>query len=404
MAWEPSVGGFYGPAGLLLLVMSLYFLCAFVQLRRHPERKYELRVVSEEQVSSGPADRPAFAPGVSVLANEHSFKSQLRATAFTLFLFLATWALGALAVSLGHFLDMVFSCLYGAFCVTLGLFLLIQHCAKRDDVWLRWWACCSFKSQSQDGAGDRPGPDFHQPHCQLNSPCSSKQPLLSPHLLHRPHPQSPSPSHAGPCCVAVMSPVSPLAEPAPSPRPQSLPEELPRPVLPLQSHLVDRAKSRSFSRPRLQEYRSHLASSSMDDSVHGSHLDSPLPDIELCCPSPHLDQRQTSCHSLLLPPPLHTCQWHLYGSADRAALPSCCEKPDPFASAFQQNPDGTDRDRLCVALEPKGFPRNTLPRQHATINRRGTIGRNRSLQEDGLFGSDSTGNIRTGPWKNETTV
>lgn len=495
MAWEPSLGGFYAPVGLLVLVMALYFLCAYIKLKRHPERKYELRVLSEEQqqlsssdtnhhchtdaggASGSGGDCPAFATGVTVLANEHSFKSQLRATAFTLFLFLATWALGALAVSLGHFLDMIFSCLYGAFCVTLGLFLLIQHCAKRDDVWHRWWACCRSKSKTEDGNGHGQSQrqELHQPHCHLNSPCSGKQPLLSPHLVQGSHhkmappPQSPTPNHAGPCCVAVMGPVTPtamssLTEPVPSPRPQSLPDELPRPILPLQSHLVDRAKSRSFNRPRpcLQDYRSHMASTSVDGSVHGSHLESPhaahhldgspfvsgslLPDIELPCPSPHLEkqlaachslQRQTachsvqdsvtschshahnmhdsmtSCHSLLIPAHgVHPCQWHMHGSADHSSTPSCCEKPDPFTLQYQQDPDAfrclskatEEGNNFCIDVEQRSFPRNTLPRQHATINRRGTIGRNRSLQEDGLFGSDSTGNIRTGPWKNETTV
>uniref|UniRef100_A0A3Q4I3Y6 Adhesion G protein-coupled receptor A1a n=1 Tax=Neolamprologus brichardi TaxID=32507 RepID=A0A3Q4I3Y6_NEOBR len=393
MAWEPSLGGFYAPMSLLVLVMCVYFLWTYVQLRRHPERKYELRVLSEEQqqlssneshhhchADTGSAgDCQPFAAGVSVLANEHSFKSQLRATVFTLFLFLATWTLGALAVSLGHFLDMIFSCLYGAFCVTLGLFLLIQHCAKRDDVWHRWWACCPCRSKTEDGpgGGQSQRQELHQPHCHLNSPLSVKQQMLSPYPIqsshHRTTPpsQSPALNHTGPCCVAVMtpvspSPISPRADQMPSPRPQSLPDELPHPALPLQSCIADRTKTRSFNRPRqcFQDYRSHITSTSMDGSVHSTHLDSPHnvhhieasplvsnsphPDLQLPYISPHLDsQLVVSCHS---------------------------------------------------------FPRNTLPRQHGTVNRRGPIGRNRSLQEDSLFGSDATGNIRTGPWKNETTV
>uniref|UniRef100_A0A8C6PBZ1 Adhesion G protein-coupled receptor A1a n=1 Tax=Nothobranchius furzeri TaxID=105023 RepID=A0A8C6PBZ1_NOTFU len=336
MAWEASLGGFFAPVGLLVLVMCLYFLYTFIQLKRHPERKYELRAVSEDQQhlstesnhqcqtgGRGPSgDSVPFAAGVSVLANEHSFKAQLRATAFTLFLFLATWALGALAVSLGHFLDMIFSCLYGAFCVTLGLFLLIQHCAKRDDVWNRWWVCCSSKTKTEDVKGDGTSqkPESHQPHCLLSLPLPGKQPLLSTHLLQ---------------------------------------SSLPRPSLPLQSCLTDRKKSRSFNRPRpcLQDYRTHRTSFSMDGSVLSSHLDSPqaghhLEGSPLVSNSPHPDLQ-------------HPC-------------------PSPH--------------------QEKGFPRNTLPRQQATINRRGAIGRNRSLQEDGLFCSDATGNIRTGPWKNETTV
>ncbi|XP_068439516.1 adhesion G protein-coupled receptor A1 [Clinocottus analis] len=493
MAWEPSLGGFYAPMGLLVLVMSVYFLCTYIQLKRHPEKKYELQVLSEEQqqlstesnhhchtdtggVSGHTGDCQPFVTGVSVLANEHSFKSQLRATAFTLFLFLSTWALGALAVSLGHFLDMIFSCLYGAFCVTLGLFLLIQHCAKRDDVWHRWWACCPSKSKSEDGDGQSLRQELHQPHCRLSSPCSRKQPLLSPHLLQSSYhkmmapSQSPMSNHTGTCFVAVMSPVtatpmSRLTEPLPSPRAHALSDELPRPALPLQGCLNDRTKSRSFNRPRpcLQEFRSHLTSTSMDGSGHSPHLDSPHAahhlegsplvsntphaDLQLSCPSPLLDkqlaschslQRQnschsvqdpmaschsrthnmhdsiTSCHSLLLPSHrVNTCQWHIHSSADHSSTTSCSEKPDTFTLQYQQDPEAyscmlktTDekKDNLCVEVGQKGFPRNTLPRQHSTISRRGTIGRNRSLQEEGLFSSDDIGNIRTGPWRNETTV
>ncbi|MED6233289.1 hypothetical protein ATANTOWER_009670 [Ataeniobius toweri] len=492
MAWEPSLGGFYGPVGLLVLVMSLYFLNTYIQLKRHPERKYELRLLSEDhqklsssesnhhcQSGSGGAsgssgDCLPFSTGVSVLANEHSFKSQLRATIFTLFLFLATWALGALAVSQGHFLDMIFSCLYGAFCVTLGLFLLIQHCAKRDDVWNRWWGCCHSMSKSEDGNTDGQKQQIHQAHCHLSATCSGKQTLLSSHLLPgsfdkmTPPPHSPTPSNTGPCCVAVMSPASPipsLIEPGPSPRPHSLPDELPRPTLPLQRCLTERAKSHSFNRPRpcLQDYRSHMTSLSMDGSVHTSHRDnsqpphylegtllvpnSPLPDLQLPCPSPHLDkqvasshtlQRQTSCqsvqdsvtschghvhnmhdsitscHSLLLPSQgVHSCQWHMYGSVNPSSNATGCEKRDPFTVQYEQEPntysctkktEDEDKEMHSLDMEQRGFPRNTLPRQHSTVSRRGVIGRNRSLQEESLFGSDATGNIRTGPWKNETTV
>uniref|UniRef100_A0A672GRN1 Adhesion G protein-coupled receptor A1a n=1 Tax=Salarias fasciatus TaxID=181472 RepID=A0A672GRN1_SALFA len=305
MAWEPSLGGSTPPSA-----------CWSWSSEAPPERKYELRLLTEEQqqlssvescnpdggTAPGPAgDCPPFAAGVSVLANEHSFKSQLRATAFTLFLVLSTWALGALAVSMGHFLDMVFSCLYGAFCVTLGLFLLIQHCAKRDDVWHRWWACCPSKTKTEDGAaGVLPG-------------------AAAPDVL---------PERAG------------------------LHRLLPRPQHARQHHVLPQPAAAVPGRRRL-----------------------PVAPVWLGRPPP--------------------------GAAE------------PFAAPYQQIPDSygcppraadRDRDLLSVEAEQRGFPRNTLPRQHATMSRRAAIGRNRSLQEDGLFGSDATGNIRTGPWKNETTV
>ncbi|KAK5906511.1 hypothetical protein CgunFtcFv8_002371 [Champsocephalus gunnari] len=49
MAWEPSLGGFYAPVSFLVLVVCVYLLCSYIQLKRHPEKKYELRLLSEEQ-------------------------------------------------------------------------------------------------------------------------------------------------------------------------------------------------------------------------------------------------------------------------------------------------------------------------------------------------------------------
>ncbi|XP_028843804.1 adhesion G protein-coupled receptor A1 [Denticeps clupeoides] len=514
MAWEPSLGGFYGPVAFLVLVMCVYFLCTFVQLKRHPERKYELKAVSEEQqrlataemgphchdpmaggLEGGPHHHHHHHPGcsmitASMLANEHSFKAQLRATAFTLFLFLATWAFGALAVSQGHFLDMIFSCLYGAFSVTLGLFLLIQHCAKRDDVWHRWWACCPSSRPKVDingeattaaaapanaNANSNAPPQNHghtaqtQIHCHLDSPCLVK-PLLTPHL-HTPLPHcklSPlpvaqTPNHGGPCCTALHGPISPLLEG--SPRPQSLPDELPRPTLPLQSCLKDRTKSRSFNRPRpcLRDYAYHMTSTSMDGSVHsaaGSHLDSPHstthlelhtsplrdschsphPDIQLRCPSPSLLLDKLSCHGsvheglschsscldascqLACLDTSHSCHRHMCCPKADPFAGICCSKMEPFSAACQADnldpgattfggtkmADKEEEAMLHMDLPP---PRVALPCSSAatlnrkgTLSRRGTLSRNGSLQEDYLFASDATGNIRTGPWKNETTV
>ncbi|KAL2078044.1 hypothetical protein ACEWY4_025729 [Coilia grayii] len=556
MAWEPSLGGFYGPTSILVLIICIYFLVTYVQLKRHPERKYELKAMTEEQQRLATADmghhhhhhchehspgEPGIEEGpihhhhhhhhhhhpgcsaitASMLANEHSFKAQLRATAFTLFLFLATWAFGALAVSQGHFLDMIFSCLYGAFSVTLGLFLLIQHCAKRDDIWHRWWACCPSSKPTMDVNGDAaaaaavatsrgqsntnvsqvPNHQNHshspqtQIHCHMDSPCPGKS-LLSPHLHPSsshcklsPLPVGPSTqNHVGPCCAVLhgSAAVSPLLER--SPRPQSLPDELPRPTLPLQSCLKDRTKSRSFNRPRpsLRDYAYHMASTSLDGSVHsttgGSHLldsphsaahlelhtgphrgsqlscHSPHPDNQLRCrsPSPLLEPHLAACHSSLHEGLAASCHSSCLDS-QLACLDSvsqqdthvchrhaCCAKADPFGSVCCAGSDpfgpsqggdeleelgtssaiyggskmGADKDEEGTAAAlvhidlPPPPPRASLscPQGTATLgrkgtlSRRGTLSRNGSLHEDYMFSSDATGNIRTGPWKNETTV
>ncbi|XP_016324714.1 adhesion G protein-coupled receptor A1-like isoform X2 [Sinocyclocheilus anshuiensis] len=487
MAWEPSLGGFYGLTAFLVLVMCIYFLWTFVQLKRHPERKYELKAMTEEQqrlavaeighchaVSGEPGEHGdhtgCTAITASMLANEHSFKAQLRATAFTLFLFLATWVFGALAVSQGHFLDMIFSCLYGAFSVTLGLFLLIQHCAKRDDVWHRWWACCPNKPKVEvngepsgsaapptQSHSHTPSHGQNQIHCQIDSSCPGK-PLLSPHL-HSPLPHCklgtlPSTqNHMSTCCATLHSPSSLIGS---TTRPQSLPDELPRPTLPLQSCLKDRSKTRSFNRPRpcLRDYSYHMTSTSMDGSVHSSHLDSPHsmhldnpltchtshldtqlschsphPDNQLRCPSPspHLESLAShglhdslSCHSAHLDSQL-SCHRHMCCAKADPFSSICCHKADPFVSPCQaEDPDTGPLVYSCAKMADKedetmlhlditplkatlSCSQATLSRK-GTLSRRGTLSRNSSQHEDYVLTSDSTGNIRTGPWKNETTV
>ncbi|KAK1793972.1 hypothetical protein P4O66_010894 [Electrophorus voltai] len=471
MAWEPSLGGFYGPVAFLVLVLCVYLLCTFVQLKQHPERKYELKAMTEEQqrlavAETGPcsaASRESREPSehvccpalaASMLANEHSFKAQLRATTFTLFLFLATWAFGALAVSLGHFLDMIFSCLYGAFSVTLGLFLLIQHCAKRDDVWHRWWACCPAKPKvdvnGEAAGGAAPPADIQsrspshsrtQIHCQAKPPC---QPLLSSHL-HAPVPHCklgclPSAqNHTNTCCAALRSSSPMLGCPS---CPQSPPDELPRPTLPLQSCLKNRTKSRSFNRPRpcLRDYTYHVASTSVDGSVHSSHLDSPhsVPlENPLACQASHRDS-QLSCHSLHpdnqlhgpSPSPLashslhdsischsvnldgqpacrdgHTCHRHMLCTKADPFSSFCCTTTDPFTSACQvESPAKTSKKEedalLHLDIPP---PRGALPSSQSTLcrkgnlSRRGTLSRSGSVHEDYALSPDATDQTACSP-------
>ncbi|KAK7919489.1 hypothetical protein WMY93_010773 [Mugilogobius chulae] len=291
MAWEPSLGGFFCPVALMILIMCVYFMCTYIQLKRHPERKYELCLLSEEQQtdSKGATGEPLpFSPGISTLANEHSFKSQLRATAFTLFLFLSTWALGALAVTLGHFLDMIFSC----------LFLLIQHCAKRDDVWHRWWACCPSKDKDNGKNGNvlGSGEEVHQPICQISSSCPT--PLIQTVFS----PPSPKANHSPQCCGATLTP-------------DTLQDDLPRPTLPLQrlplplnSTSMDNSLlsapdpslllQRQDSITSCHSHAHNMADSTTSFHSHGHNMTDSI----------------TSCASLLLPSHSpHTCQWHLYG-------------------------------------------------------------------------------------------
>uniref|UniRef100_A0A8C9QTG4 G-protein coupled receptors family 2 profile 2 domain-containing protein n=1 Tax=Spermophilus dauricus TaxID=99837 RepID=A0A8C9QTG4_SPEDA len=388
MAWEPSLGAFYGPAALIVLVTCVYFLGTYIQLRRHPERRYELRERSEEQqrlaVPEGghphgaqpaqPCTTPACDPlAASQLQNEHSFKAQLRAAAFTLFLFMATWAFGALAVSQGHFLDMVFSCLYGAFCVTLGLFVLIHHCAKREDVWQCWWSCCPSRGDVPQQPSTHPTLD--------DSPCPGQARGFS----------HPAPGHckmtnlqAAQGHASCLSPATPCCAKMHC---EQLMEDEAHSHMPggeaflhephLHRCLEGRTKPHYFhpaaSAPR--EYAYHIPSS-LDGSPHSSRTDSP--------PS-----------SLEGPMGVHTL--------------ACCTPGDPFPMVSQ--PEGSDASSALYGCPPRLPPPGPalLEMLHRTQSLPfGSPGQNGLLKGDireGLpFSTDGTGNIRTGPWKNETTV
>ncbi|XP_010071490.1 PREDICTED: probable G-protein coupled receptor 123 [Pterocles gutturalis] len=404
MAWEPSLGAFYGPVAFIVLVTCVYFLCTYVQLKRHPERKYELKEKTEDpqRIPSTEVGHGHIADSVSIpqatcsmissslLENEHSFKAQLRAAAFTLFLFTATWTFGALAVSQGHFLDMIFSCLYGAFCVTLGLFILIHHCAKRDDVWHCWWSCCPSRRNTYSvQVNVRPkvnvngDAQVHAP-CLQESPCPNKQAVFN-------HPAA---SHckltnlqAVQNHVNCLSPVTPCC--AKMHCDQLLDDEAHihvhnegtfRPNMHIHRCLKSRTKPRYFSRHRSageREYAYHIPSS-IDGSIHSSHTDSP--------------------HST------HDSQ-----SGHRRA---CCSKSDPYPTVNQ--PESSDASTViysCAKMpesdtvhHPAHFemhPRTqSLP--FNTTNHNGILKGN--VHEAMIYSSDSTGNIKTGPWKNETTV
>uniref|UniRef100_A0ABK0LZZ7 Adhesion G protein-coupled receptor A1 n=1 Tax=Rattus norvegicus TaxID=10116 RepID=A0ABK0LZZ7_RAT len=405
MAWEPSLGAFYGPAAFITLVTCVYFLCTYVQLRRHPERRYELRERTEEQQRLAVPEtghrhgmRPGTPPTCDALAasqlqNEHSFKAQLRAAAFTLFLFTATWTFGALAVSQGDFLDMIFSCLYGAFCVTLGLFVLIHHCAKREDVWQCWWSCCpsrgdtSATKPSAHPTLDANGDALGHTACLQDSPCPGK-------LRGFGHPPAShckmTNLHAAQGHVSCLSPATPCC--AKMHCEQLMEEEAhvhmgEEDAFPHDHHLHDphlhrclkgRTKPHYFSRHQAaaaeREYAYHIPSS-LDGSPHSSRTESPTSSLEG-------------------PMGVHTL--------------ACCAQADPFPMVSQ--PEGGDTSPGLYGCPPRLSPGPA----HLEMLRRtqslpfGSPSQNGLLQGDvreGLpFGTDGTGNIRTGPWKNETTV
>ncbi|XP_019942969.2 LOW QUALITY PROTEIN: adhesion G protein-coupled receptor A3 [Paralichthys olivaceus] len=473
MAWEPSLGAFFGPVAFIVLVTCVYFLCTFIQLRRHPEKKYELKQLTEEQQRLAAVDVPthchqgaepgalAAPPGAShcpvgcpgipinpaLLANEHSFKAQLRTAAFTLFLFLATWTFGALAVSQGHFLDMIFSCLYGAFSVTLGLFILIHHCAKRDDVWHCWCSCCPGRQANAcSGAhgpaqarpkvnvnGDTPGHSHGHSHCHHDSPCQGKAVMSCGHatLGHCKHAALPSSQNhvtclapVTPCCAALHSQQLMEQEPAATHVLLHADPEGYRPGIQLHPCLKSstRTKGRHFSRRSgagtcgagsEREYAYHIPSSVDGGSVHSSHTDSPHSTHERhahICPhlahEGHHDGHHT-CHAAATTThealACHNpCHRHIC-CAKADLLPSLCPAEAGDTGIFlcgcgkvaEEDPTVTHHHLEMHAPRRQSYPQNP-PNQNGILKG--------GLHEGLLYTSDSTGNIRTGPWKNETTV
>ncbi|XP_070710958.1 adhesion G protein-coupled receptor A3 [Pempheris klunzingeri] len=188
MAWEPSIGAFYGPVGFIIFVDCMYFLSILLQLRRHPERRYELKEPTEEQqhlasahtdtdgpnshcppltlqlqpheASSSIVSAPHTVP-LSALENEHTFAAQLMGAAGALGLYAALWVFGAMAVSQDHPFDLAFTCLFGVAALALGAFMVAHHCVNRQDM-RRYWSqvCCSGRraySAQEDVLLPQPG-------------------------------------------------------------------------------------------------------------------------------------------------------------------------------------------------------------------------------------------------------
>uniref|UniRef100_A0A3Q2ZU87 Adhesion G protein-coupled receptor A3 n=1 Tax=Kryptolebias marmoratus TaxID=37003 RepID=A0A3Q2ZU87_KRYMA len=174
MGWEPSIGAFYGPAVFIIFVDCMYFLSILLQLRRHPERRYELKEPTEEhqhlasvsselqphEEASSIVSAPHSVP-LSALENEHTFAAQLMGAGGALGLYAALWVFGAMAISQEHPFNLAFTCLYGVTALALGAFMVAHHCINRQDMRCFWsQACCSGRqaySAQEDALLPLPG-------------------------------------------------------------------------------------------------------------------------------------------------------------------------------------------------------------------------------------------------------
>lgn len=150
---RPSLGSFFVPAGLVVLVTWIYFLCTVFRLRHHVAKECTGTTLSSPVTEC----QPALAGSTSLLStdsavgpinpvappeDQYSLKTQFLVLVATHFLFVILWCCGAMTVWLTGHNSLLFSCLYGMTATVLGMFLVVHHCFRRLDVQASWLACC----------------------------------------------------------------------------------------------------------------------------------------------------------------------------------------------------------------------------------------------------------------------
>uniref|UniRef100_A0A671UCC4 Adhesion G protein-coupled receptor A2 n=1 Tax=Sparus aurata TaxID=8175 RepID=A0A671UCC4_SPAAU len=153
LVWRPSLGSFFVPAGLVVLVTWIYFLCTVFRLRHRQAKECTGTTLSSPVTES----QPALAGSTSLLStdsvvgpinpvvvpeDQYSLKTQFLVLVATHFLFVVLWCCGAMAMWLTGHTSLLFSCLYGMAAIVLGVFLVVHHCFRRLDVQASWLSCC----------------------------------------------------------------------------------------------------------------------------------------------------------------------------------------------------------------------------------------------------------------------
>lgn len=153
LVWRSSLGSFFVPAGLVVLVTWIYFLCTVFRLRHRVAKECTGTTLSSPVTET----HPALAGSTSLLStdsavgpinpvappeDQYSLKTQFSVLVATHFLFVILWCCGAMAMWLTGHTSLLFSSLYGMVAIILGVFLVVHHCFRRLDVQASWLACC----------------------------------------------------------------------------------------------------------------------------------------------------------------------------------------------------------------------------------------------------------------------
>ncbi|XP_064199534.1 adhesion G protein-coupled receptor A3 [Anguilla rostrata] len=446
MGWEPSLGAFYGPATFIIFVNCMYFLSVAVQLRRHPERRFELKEPPEEQQrlagseqGEGPAHDSASvsqgnfsAVSLSALENEHTFAAQLLGVGLALLLFVALWVFGALSVSQEYPVDLVFSCLFGVVALGLGAFLVVHHCVNRDDM-RRYWvsACCPGRRDysvqvNAPPAGSGPGNEEAAAKCpngSAESSCTNKS--------------ASSVKNSSQGCKltnlqAEAAQCKPPAVPAPAPSngaalldnsltEHSVDNEIKMHVSPIEvqfrpnghpgRHHKNRTRAHRASRLTVLREYAYDVPTSVEGSVqsgphrsrHGSHEGHARSRraAYLAYRERHQSHVQQDSSDASASLPRRGRSGDRGGGAGGGAGREAAASPGGGAEAPSGGASNTSKDSLKQSItvdleaQPKSYGLNLA-------NENGQL--KDSRQSAALLGSDNTGNIKTGLWKHETTV
>ncbi|NWW49707.1 AGRA3 protein, partial [Pedionomus torquatus] len=411
MTWEPSLGAFYGPASFIIFINCMYFLSIFIQLKRHPERKYELKEPVEEQQRLATNEHGELAHqdslsvslvSTSALENEHSFQAQLLGVGLTLLLYVALWIFGALSVSLYYPMDLIFSCFFGATCLSLSAFLLVHHCVNREDVRHAWiTTCCPGRSTYSVQVNVQPssssGTNGEAPKCTNSSAESSCTNKSASSLKN---------SSQG-CKLTNLQAAAAQCHPASLPLntgPQldnsltehSVDNDIKMHVAPLEvqfrtnghpsRHHKNRSKGHRASRLAVLREYAYDVPTSVEGSVQNG-----LPKSRQSNSEGHSRSRRAYL----------AYRERQYNQSQQDSSDACSTLPKSSRNTEKTVSTNNKKDilRKPIAVE--------LENQHKSygLNLASQNGPLKSGGQDGpLLTADSTGNIRTGLWKHETTV
>ncbi|KAE8629274.1 hypothetical protein XENTR_v10000419 [Xenopus tropicalis] len=411
MAWEPSLGAFYGPASFIVFINCMYFLSIFIQLKRHPDRVFELKEQTEEQQrlaasESGEGNQQdslsVSLVSTSALENEQTFQAQLLGASLTLFLFVSLWIFGALAVSLYYPMDLVFSCFFGVSCLSLGAFLVVHHCMNREDLRraLMNTFCpgrSTYSVQVNVPPSNSNGTNGDAPKCTNSSAESSCTNKSASSLKN----SSQGCKLTNLQAAAAQCNTNPLPETAAPQLDNSLTEhsvdnDIKMHVAPVEvqyrpnghpsRHHKNRSKGHRSSRLTVLREYAHDVPTSVEGSVQ-----SIVPKARQSYAEGHSRSRR----AYLAYRERHFNQCHQDSSDAGSTLPRYSRSIEKVAS--NNNKKDILKEPIAVELESqqKSYGLNLAVQNGPAKD---------DIAEDPPTNADSNGNVRTGLWKHETTV